>query len=83
MLRGRTGARAAEGPNDQRHVGLPAHHEVQLGGLVDHLVHRLAEKVTELDLDDRPHAGECGAQPMPTMPSSLIVVSRTRSVQRS
>ena len=61
VLGGGAGAGAERRAQHHRDVGRAAEHEVDLRGLVDDLVHRLAGEVGELDLHDRPHAGQGGA----------------------
>ena len=34
---------------------------MDLGGLIDHLIHRQADEVAEHDVDDGSHSGHCGA----------------------
>ena len=54
-------ARAALGPEHERHRQLSAGHEVRLGRLVDELIERERDEVDEHDLDHRPQAGLGGA----------------------
>jgi hypothetical protein len=58
VLRRGPGAGPERGPQHHRHAGGAAEHVVDLGGLVDDLVHRLVGEVGELDLHDRTHPGE-------------------------
>ena len=56
MLRAKTKARAAKGPNDDRRLDAASRHEAVLGDAVGDLVEADPEKVSEHDLDDRPVA---------------------------
>ena len=58
VLGGGAGAGAGGHPHDQRHRGLAAEHVAQLGRLVDDLLHRERGEVGELELEDRPQAGQ-------------------------
>src|SRR4029453_13003864 len=48
-------------PHHHRHADRPAEHEVDLGRLVDQLVHGVGGEVGELQLGHRPHAAQGGA----------------------
>ena len=58
VLGGGAGARARGHAHDQRHRGLAAEHVAQLRRLVDDLLHRERREVRELELEDRPQAGQ-------------------------
>ena len=61
VLRGKADAAALRPADHQRHGRRAAQHVAELGGLVDDHVHHQGHEVEDLDLDDRPHAGDRSA----------------------
>ena len=79
MLGAEADAAARGHPQHERHARRAAHHEPQLGRLVEDLVERDAGEVGELELDDRPQPVSAAPMPQPTKPLSVSGVSRIRS----
>jgi hypothetical protein len=57
VLRGGAGAGTAGQADHHRHAGLAAEHEMDLGRLIDDLLHCQRHEVGELQLEHRLHAG--------------------------
>ena len=61
MVRAHGAADAALDAYGQRNFQLPARHVVQLGGVIDQLIHRQGDKIDEHDFDHRSESGGGGA----------------------
>ena len=68
MLRRRAAPRAHRRAQDHRHFELAAGHVVNLGRLIDHLVHGQRDEIAEHDVHHRAHAGHRRADASPAMP---------------
>ena len=60
VLCGHTDSSTLRTAHHERHRVLSAQHEAELGGLVDQHVHGQRDEVEDLNLHDRPHAGDRG-----------------------
>jgi hypothetical protein len=61
MLGAQIGTDADGGAQDQRHTALPAREVMDLGGLIDELVHHERDEIAEHHLEHRPLARHGGA----------------------